>query len=184
MRAQVPVDVILLGGTAAGDDLVRREAVRAVVAEEGALLLLHSAAAGDVKFPGGGREPGETDHGCLARELAEECGRGLAGVPELVLTVVERRPATERPGAVFEMVSRYYRCGVTAQVHEQELEPDEVALGLTPRWVTLAEALATNRQVVDRGSPPPWTARELAVLTWLAEDGRGEGLLLSPGHRP
>jgi len=165
------VATLVLGDAPRGDDVIRREAVKAVVTADGALLMLLSPGVGDFKFPGGGRHDDEADEQCLARELSEECGRDLTGAPELLLTVVERRPATDRPGAVLEMVSRYYRCCVTEQAHEQQLDDYEKALGLTPRWVLPQTALTANRLVADLEARPPWTARELAVLEWLAGTG-------------
>ena len=41
----------------------------------------------------------------LARELDEECGAQLRRAGEEIVTVIERHPAIERPGAVFEMIS-------------------------------------------------------------------------------
>ena len=52
---------------------IRRTAVRGIIFDRGKLLLIR-ASAGEVKFPGGGQEDGETDLETLARETLEETG--------------------------------------------------------------------------------------------------------------
>jgi 8-oxo-dGTP pyrophosphatase MutT (NUDIX family) len=142
--------------------------IKAFVERDGQILLMHSSVGGDYFFPGGGREAGETDLEALERELAEECGRGLDGTPESVLTLIERRRDKERPDAVFEIESHYYRCQVTEQDRPPRLEPDELELGITQVWITVEAALATNREVLLGANPPGWTPRETFVLEWLA----------------
>jgi 8-oxo-dGTP pyrophosphatase MutT (NUDIX family) len=145
--------------------VVRRQAVRAVIRRGEHLLMVHSRAAGDFKFPGGGIEAGESPAEALTREVREECGVAvvhLAGTPTIV--VEERRPGLEA-GAILSMRSSYHECVVDHdQDHPRDLDPYEADLGFEPAWVTVDDAVRGNEEVRARGGAQPWVARELAVL--------------------
>lgn len=162
-----PVAPTLEIGCADGDQVITREAVRAVAVDDlGRILLLHSRVGGDYKFPGGGVEEGEDPRAALARELDEECGSDLLAMGELLVSVVERRAAREAP-AVFQMRSRYYQVAVGTTHRTQRLEEYEAALGLRPVWVSPAAAIAANESALAGPDPAPWVDRELRVLRWL-----------------
>ncbi len=160
---------IRLGCCPDSDDVIRRLAVKAIAMIGERVLMLRSGSAGDVKFPGGGVHPGEDASTALARELDEECGHTLVELGTEALVVVERRPASDRPGAVFEMESRYYPCVVATTDRPQRLDDYERELGLRPEWVALSHAAAVNQRVIDTGRAAPWVERELTVLNWLLE---------------
>ncbi|HHP5455030.1 TPA: NUDIX domain-containing protein, partial [Aeromonas veronii] len=63
---------------------LERLTVRAVVPRGDELLLVHSRVNGDLMFPGGGIEAGESHRVALARELLEECGAELREVGGLL----------------------------------------------------------------------------------------------------
>lgn len=169
--APVPVLRIDHDPVPAGTDFLDRVAVRAVISREGHLLMIRSGQEGDVKFPGGGVEPGETDAEALVREVAEECGRTVSGVGGVALVVVEHRLARE-PGAVFRMTSRYHPCEVGDHVRAQRLDAYERDLGFHPVWITPGEALAVNRAILAGGAAQTWVARETQVLQRLAVASR------------
>jgi ADP-ribose pyrophosphatase YjhB (NUDIX family) len=141
---------------------IERQAVRGVVAREAALLMIRSSA-GDVKFPGGGVEAGERLADALAREVREECGRGLIGIDSVVLVVDERRPA-QTPGWVLRMQSVYLACEVGPVEHALALDDYERDLGFHQEWVTATAAIAANRAALAAGTAAPWVTRELLVL--------------------
>ena len=151
---------------AAGRVLDRR-AVKAV-ALRGRDLLLLRAGSGAVKLPGGGVEPGESDEQALRRELDEECGVPLVGLGDDLGDTVQLSRALEPEYDVFRMTSRYLGCQVGDPQGPGRLEAYEVALGMTPVWVDLAEAVATTAAQVEAGTPHRWLARELAVLRTLS----------------
>ena len=174
-RAPAILDLLDGGPFDPDAHVVERLAARAVIHDDGTgrLLLLRSRH-GDLKFPGGGLDPGESVPQALLRELAEECGVIDAEVLQELLRVRELRPAQES-GAVFRMTSHYFRCTLPGQVGEVavRLEDYERDLGLAPAWVTPGSALRTNAgflsiwsadQVADRA---PWLPRETAALDWL-----------------
>ncbi|HTH13015.1 MAG TPA: NUDIX domain-containing protein [Spirochaetia bacterium] len=157
----------------AGGPVKRRLAVRAVVFREGRLLLVHSRAVGDWKFPGGGVEALETPERALAREVCEETGYGFRKPVRLVGRFVERAAGRDLPGGLFEMESLYYRVSVTGAPGSTDLDDYERELGFEARWVTVDQALQDNRTLAasGRGDLPPWLTRETRVLEWLASIG-------------
>jgi 8-oxo-dGTP diphosphatase len=161
-----PTPARLTVGAATHARTHRRDAVRAIVADDrGRLLLLAEAGGAGLKFPGGGVQPGEDDLVALERELREETGYALGAVDGLVVVVDERRPGIE-PGVDLVMQSRYYRA-TTGELGSTALEDDEKALGLTAVLLPLPEALVRQRRELA-ADPQPWAQRELAVLEWLA----------------
>jgi len=137
---------------------------------------------GDWKFPGGGVEPWETPEEALIREIQEETGYNVRGRPRTAGTVLERVAGREVPGSWFEMESRYFWALVDRNPGPLDLEDYERALGFTPAWVTVTDALAENRALIATGRPdlPPWLDRETWVLTWLSGEG-GPVQGISPG---
>lgn len=143
-----------------------RVAARGVVQDDDRLLLLQSAACGDVKFPGGGVEAGESVEQALARELLEECGRTMIGCDPSVLTIVESRRDHHTAG-LFTMVSHYLPCRVDDSVSTQALQGYEQDLGLRPEWLTVQQAITATEVALADGCAGPWAPRELAALRQL-----------------
>jgi 8-oxo-dGTP pyrophosphatase MutT (NUDIX family) len=152
----------------AGGPVKTRLAVRALVQRDGRFLMVHSTVGGDWKFPGGGVEPRESDHEALAREVLEETGFEIKGPTKLAGRAFERSEGREVPGSLFEMESRYFWASVEDTPGELSLDDYERELGFTPGWVTAAEVLAVNRDLVSSGRDlPRWLEREIRVLEWL-----------------
>ncbi|HEY3558761.1 MAG TPA: NUDIX domain-containing protein [Kribbella sp.] len=151
---------------------VERTAVRGVLFR-GAELLLLASRHGDYKFPGGGVEPGESFEQALRREFREECGYdGVLVGPELG-TTREEVPAFDTGYDVFAMTSHYFSCSGGVSGAAQDLEGYEAELELTPVWVPVHDALATNRRVLASGvGVMRWLVREIAVLEWLSGRSR------------
>lgn len=146
-------------------DVVRRQAVRAVIRRGGHLLMVHSTVAGDYKFPGGGIEAGESPAEALAREVREECGVAVVHVAGMPTIVVEERRPGQHAGSTLSMRSSYHECEVDHdQGHPRDLDPYEADLGFEPAWVTVEDAVRVNAEILARGGAQPWVARELSVL--------------------
>lgn len=143
-----------------------RYAVRAVIIERGRLLMIHSTADGDYKFPGGGVQPDETHARALARELREEAGRPLNSITALLGVTIELDISPKDSSSSFRMVSFYYLCALDPDTFPLSLDQYEEALGFTPVWMTHEEALGNNLRLRERtGSQQPfWLSREIAVL--------------------
>jgi 8-oxo-dGTP pyrophosphatase MutT (NUDIX family) len=144
-------------------EVLERHAVRAVIRDGDWLLMVHSAVAGDYKFPGGGIEPGESAHEAIIREVSEECGRTVTHVGEVLLRVVEQRKALE-PGRTLRMESTYFPCTVGDEVHDQRLDDYERELAFEPSWVRIDEAIENNERVLASGRARTWVTRETRVL--------------------
>ena len=147
--------------------VLERVTVKAVARRGGTILLVRTDD-GALMFPGGGVQPGESDEQALRRELDEECGAALLGVGDHLVTTVQLSHALEPEYDVFRMTSRYLGCEVGDPRGPGRLEAYELALGMTPVWVDLGEAVATTAAQVEAGSPHRWLARELAVLRALS----------------
>ena len=149
---------------------VSRVAARAVIQHDGLLLMLRSGPDGDVTFPGGGVEEGETLHQTLRRELVEECGRQVTDYGPVLLTYVDSRADRRGPG-IFTMHSHYLACTVGEQNLPLALEPYERELDLRPTWLTVEQAISINLAALATGRAQPWVARGLSVLRHLREVG-------------
>ena len=179
-RAPSTLDLVDGGPFDPGAPVVERVAARAVIDDHRGRLLLLRSRHGDLKFPGGGIDPGESVAQALLRELAEECGVVDAEVLQELLRVRELRPAQE-PGAVFCMTSRYFRCHLTGRVGDRaaRLEDYERDLELTPIWSTADAAHAANADLLSSWSAErmieraPWLPRETAALEWLCSRTSG-----------
>lgn len=154
-----------------------REAVRGIILRdferitpESELLMIYSSVKGDYKFPGGGREQGETYHETLRRELCEEAGAKLLNVNGGFGKVLEYGHAKEKSFETFKMFSYYYLCEVDEKLVAPTLEAYEAELGFQAVWVSIAKALERNQTLFKQRNPlPRWTKREIFVLEKLLE---------------
>ena len=146
---------------------VQRTAVRAVIQRERKLLMVHSSAMGDYKFPGGGVDAGETHEQALRREVREECGAELSRIGEEIGAVVEYDNDTETDCDTFKMTSHYYRCEVAEGFGAQKLDGYEKDLGFTPVWISIEASLQQNKMFLDSENAPEWLKREIFVLEYL-----------------
>ena len=110
----------------------RREASRAVIFQDGRLLLTHLRA-GDVSMlPGGGLEAGETPEQACAREVREETG--------LVVRPAKRYLALHEYYEEWDYVTYYFVCE-PAGTSERALTEAERSAGLETRWSSFGDAL-------------------------------------------
>jgi len=115
--------------------------------EDGLLLGTRSRGKDKVYLPGGKREPGESDHQALLREIREELGVDL--VPGTIRpAAVLRAPAHGKPAGVMVRLTCYTAAFTGTLRPESEIE-ELVWLG------------ADDRDLCS--------AATLAVLDWLAE---------------
>lgn len=152
---------------------IRRTAVRGVIVREGKLLMIQSSF-GEVKFPGGGQEDGESDMDTLLREVLEETGYHVRiGSVKPFGEVVEKRLSRHEP-MIWHQINRYYFCEIEGAQEACQYSESEQKYGMRQIWLPLEEALAVNRQMLDREGETPWNQREYRVLELLAERA-GEG---------
>ncbi|PFA67177.1 NUDIX hydrolase [Bacillus sp. AFS015802] len=141
-----------------------RTAVKAVIIQNHTILLMHTNR-GDYKFPGGGVEEGESLSDALIREVAEETGFVHCLVKEPLGIVTQRYKDLFEEDVLFEMTSHYFKCElIDSERVPQQLEDYESELEMTPRWVTLDEAIEGNEKLKDQYENNRWVIRENFVL--------------------
>lgn len=144
-----------------------REAVRAVILENGKIAMVKSLKEGWYKFPGGGIKAKESHEDALIRETMEETGLSIdpESIREFGL-VMERRKGVYRPEEIFQQSSYYYRADVFAGVSSQQLDKYEADLGYMLEWADIREALDTDRRLAKE-SENTFLVREATVLQTL-----------------
>lgn len=105
---------------------------RALVVENGKILLSHESKTGFYMSPGGSLEDGESLEDCCIRELREEAGYKVR-VEKPFVTVNEYCYDTL-------YVSNYFICHVTGEC-ERALTETEKSKGMMPAWVNVSDAL-------------------------------------------
>lgn len=146
-----------------------RNAVRGIITVDAKILLIYSQVNGDFKFPGGGIEGNETHEEALQREVAEECGLQVESVDNFLGHIIEYDEPQKESFDYFKMDSYYYKCTVKDyNIGNLKLDSYENKLRFFPRWVTITEAINTNKQVMARQKPyPRWTKRDTLFLEYI-----------------
>lgn len=105
---------------------------RAIIIEDGKILLSHESKTGFYMSPGGGVESGESYEECVKRELMEETGYEITPL-EHAFTINEYCYDTL-------YISEYFVCKTIGK-GVQSLTATEVFKGMVPRWIELPKAL-------------------------------------------
>ena len=129
-----------------GGKTFERPSVRAIILQGGKVGMVYSQKYNYYKFPGGGIEKDESHIEALIRETLEEVG--LCVIPESVreFGYVHRLQFDYTKTAdIFVQDNYYYLCEVEDQAHNQNLDGYEADEGFTLRFVSPADAIATNR---------------------------------------
>lgn len=117
-----------------------RLAVRAIIVEEGRLLMVNAWPDGQSPLmcaPGGGVEVGSSLPDNLAREVLEETGLTVeVGTPCLVNEFHD-------PAGTFHQVDIYFHCTISARSARPDQWTDPEAIVTERRWLTRAELAAT-----------------------------------------
>lgn len=150
---------------------INREAVRGIILNNKMILMLFSSEIGAYKFPGGGKETGETKEETIIREIKEECGALVWKIDKEVGKVIEYNEAIEEEYDVFKMISYYYLCMVEENYCKQNLDLYEEELGLKPVWVSIDDAIYQNNVLLNSNSEiiPNWVKRDTFVLEYIKE---------------
>ncbi|WP_203334506.1 NUDIX domain-containing protein [Planococcus beigongshangi] len=147
--------------------LIGRTAVRAIIMEQGKILMVHSNL-GYYKLPGGGAETGESLTEALSREVVEETGYLNSQALKELGVVSELRPDRSMAGTCFHMDSYYYLCRLTdKEKTEQALIDYELEENYTPVWISLLEAIEINQSSYEKNNSLIFIPRENFILNWL-----------------
>ena len=109
-----------------------RAGSRAVIIQDGKILLSHETKSGWWLVPGGGMEEGETPEDCCIRETEEETGFIVKPLRQF-LTLKEYYEE-------YLYVSHYFICEI-AGTGRMRLTDAEKRRGLEPQWLPLREAV-------------------------------------------
>ncbi|MEM7647326.1 MAG: NUDIX domain-containing protein [Pseudomonadota bacterium] len=141
-----------------------REASRAICVNKGKMLLMFTEKFDDFSFPGGGLQPNEDPAVGAERELREEAGAQNVRNIQLYGFFEEIRPWLRTQHDFVHMISYYFFCDVDSTLNSPNLEENEVALGMSPHWISIDEAIAHNAQVVREKRQSPYLPREQFML--------------------
>ncbi|MCF7931209.1 MAG: NUDIX domain-containing protein [Acholeplasmataceae bacterium] len=143
-----------------------REAVRAIIKKENQFALIKGKRFGEYKFPGGGKEEGESNIETLIRETLEETG--LTINPSSISPygmAIEKRRSVLNPNDLFQMESYYYLCEAYDDIKEPKLDDYELLYGYELTFASIDEAIDANEKAAENHQhEAPWINRELAVF--------------------
>lgn len=128
--------------------VLSREAARGIVLDGEKILLMYTERYDDFSFPGGGLDAGENPEVGLRRELAEEAGAHHLSVVGDFGKVTEYLPCWKPQWDVMHQTSYWYHCELMGVLQASQLEHYEIANGMTPRWVSIREAISHNQGVI------------------------------------
>ena len=143
-----------------------RTAVRAIIFKDGKLVMVKSEKFGEYKFPGGGKDDGESDLETLERETKEETGMTVISASVQVYGYTEeKRRSVFNPSQRFIMESRYYLCDVMDHIEETNYDSYEKDYGYHLCVVSIDEAIEQNIIAAEKHHEiATWIQRELTVL--------------------
>lgn len=127
-----------------------RRAARGVAMRDEQILLLFTERYNDFSFPGGGIDEGEDIIAGLVREMEEETGARGVQVGHEFARVEEKRPHWNQEFDVLHMLSHFHFCEISGPLQAVRMESYEIANGMRPLWVSLKDAVAHNRSVMQR----------------------------------
>lgn len=158
--------------------VIHRHSVRIVVKNKGKYLMI-STKRGDLIFPGGGREVGESNEEAAKRELEEETGYRPKGDLVSLGRIITRRQDRYEDQTLYESTMDYYQCQVFDEKFSQSLSSNEIDLAIKPIWLEKSEIIKINRAYEDSiGHSDVWVEMVQYVLDAL-EGEKEKGLFES-----
>jgi len=137
--------------------IIKRTSVRAIVKKDERYLMIQSNR-GDLLFPGGGIECGETRENAVIRELEEETGYRAKGEIKYIGRVITRRPDRFEADCTYETELLCYTCDVEDETVDLRLSESEMCYQIQPMWKTIHEISQQNRIYDDKlGDRDVWT---------------------------
>ncbi|MCR4792710.1 MAG: serine hydrolase [Lachnospiraceae bacterium] len=109
-----------------------RDGSRAVIVQDGKILLTHELNSGWWLLPGGGLEEGETPEDCVIREVEEETG--------LIVRPLRQFLFMHEYYEEYCYTGYYFICEVTGK-GQMNLTDAEARRGLQPEWIPLQDAV-------------------------------------------
>jgi 8-oxo-dGTP pyrophosphatase MutT (NUDIX family) len=147
--------------------IIRRISVR-IVAKISDKYLVLSTKRGDIIFPGGGIELGETHEVAASRELLEETGYKSNGEMKYLGRFITQRFDRFDDSSIYETEMFFYLCGVHDEPFKTSHSENEVNLKIKPLWLKKSEILKINKKYNDTlGELDVWTKMTEFVLDYI-----------------
>ena len=154
----------------------KREAVRAVIMQDGKITLAYLNNNEEYKFPGGGVKENESFEDALRREVNEEIGANIKNVGDKIGIITEYDRQDSDKEDYFEMISHYYLVEIENKIGNQNLDEYEKEYGFILQRTTIEEALKKNRETMakENNRATKWIKRETYVLNELNNNYKKE----------
>ena len=133
------------------------DAGRAIIVENGRVLMSHERKPGNWTFPGGGREEGESLEECCIREAGEEAGK--------IVEIVKPFVCVKEYYGDTCYTSYFYICRIIGE-GKHNPTPYEIEMDAHPEWIEISEVLPILEEKF-KTKDPFWRMqyREYRVLT-------------------
>lgn len=146
------------------DSFYNRKAARGII-RRGDKYLMIRGNCGDIKFPGGGVEEGESLTDTLIREVKEETGYTvMENTIEYYGKITEKRAGMHKD--ILIMDSSYFTCEVSDECGSLSLDDYEKERGYKCVWITLDEAISFNKKI-DNINDSPWVIRDTKAMEYI-----------------
>jgi nucleoside triphosphatase YtkD len=126
-----------------------RTSVKILAMIENKYLML-STNRGDLEFPGGKIEKGETKEDAVKRELLEETGHEVSGSLEYLGQIISRRKDRFDDEKVYEFRMHFYQCNIVYKTSELNLSASEQLFNPTPIVLEKEEIIRINKNYASK----------------------------------
>jgi len=137
---------------------------RAIILNDDKILLAHVNRYGDYRFPGGKIDEGETVEDGLIREVLEEVGGIVTSIVPYAHIVTKNIEKITRNFDFFILDSFYYICKIEDELVVPNLDEAEIRDGFNREWISVTEAIAANKKVLNSNNVPLVIQRETRML--------------------